>query len=308
MRGARRGTSVRMRVAVVAIVLADVAVLATDLWLLRGVDATTVVSLDEALVDYRAAVDPIPVTSAPAGGAEVTAPPSSEATTPAAPASVAPVPSTEATVPAAPASFTPPQQGVYRYRTSGGESISVLGARHDYPADTYAVVRHTGGCGWQMRAEVVREHVDEREMCSEPGRLLQLVQAREVEFFGTRDGGRFRCEPPQVQHGSEDVAGSTTAVDCSDGKGSSARLVRTTLGTGRMEVASVEVDVIRLRVDGTMTGRVRGTSTDLLTVVAATGLPVVWDRTVDSVADAFGASVRYQEHARFDLVSLTPAT
>ena len=27
---------------------------------------------------------------------------------------------------------------------------------------------------------------------------------------------------------------------------------------------------------------------------------------MDTVADAFGASVRYQEHAPFDLVSLTP--
>ena len=105
---------------------------------------------------------------------------------------------------------------MYRYRTSGGESVSVLGAHHDYPPETFAVVRHTGGCGWTIRAEVVREHVDERRMCSDPDRLLQLEQSREVEFFGTRDGGAFVCDPPQVQHRLGEDVGATWTGDCGD--------------------------------------------------------------------------------------------
>jgi hypothetical protein len=73
-------------------------------------------------------------------------------------------------------------------------------------------------------------------------------------------------------------------------------------------LGGVPVEVVKIRIAGTMTGRVRGTSTDVLTLVAATGLPVRWERTVDTLADAFGASVRYVEQAQFDLVSLTPQT
>src|SRR5690606_17213728 len=158
----------------------------------------TQVDFGEALADFREGT----TTTSPATVAAVTSPgevaiaPNTSPTTEAAPTTTAPpsVPSTApATTPdtAAPAGpFQLPAEGVYRYRTSGGETISLLGARHDYPAETYAAVRHLGGCRWHVRAEVVAEHTDERLMCSEPGRLLQLEQARLVTFFGTTDGGR----------------------------------------------------------------------------------------------------------------------
>jgi hypothetical protein len=237
----------------------------------------------------------------------VAAPAAPAPSTPAVAAPATPAPTTATPVPGRPGP-RPPAEGVYQYRTAGGESVSLLSAHHDYPADTYAVVRHTGGCGWHIRAEVVREHVDERTMCSEAGRLLQHAQSREVEFFSTRDGGEYRCDPPQVQHAVGDRRGATSVVDCTDGKGSFARLVRTTLGSEQLVVGGVPVEVLRLRVDGTLTGRYRGTSVDLLAIDAATGLPLVWERSVDTQADAFGSSIRYQEQARFDLVSLTPAT
>jgi hypothetical protein len=307
-----------VRAALVVALLVDLVVLGADLYLLDGVSETTQVDLEDALVDFRSDGPAEVVTSAPAGGAEATPVPGVDVATspstsaPVAPGSTAPPPPGDAspapTVAAPVVAFAPPAEGVYRYRTTGGEAISVLGARHDYPAETYASVRHEGGCRWRMRAELVREHVDERSLCSEPGRLLQHEQARLIEFFGTRDGGTYTCDPAQVQHAEGDLAGASAAVDCGDGKGSWAHLVRTTVGTGEAVVDGVSVPVVRLRVDGTLSGRVRGTSTDLLTVVAATGLPVVWERTVDTVADAFGSSVRYREHARFDLASLTPQT
>jgi hypothetical protein len=313
----RRPFSGPMRVAIGAAVLVDLAVLGADVFLLSGVSSTTVVALDDALVDYRASIDPT-TTAVPApasAGAWAEPVPSAAVATPVAAAGPAPPVSATASsdaitsgAPDAAPAFAPPAPGVYRYRTSGGESISVLGAHHDYPAETYAVVRATGGCGWQIRSEVVREHVDERQMCSDGSQLLQVAQTRQVEFFGTRDGGGFVCDPPQVQHAVGDAPGAVWAGDCGDDRGADGHLVRTTVGTGRMTIDGVTVDVIRFRIDGTLTGRVRGTSVDLMTVVASTGLPVVWDRTVDTVADAFGASVRYQEQARFELVSLTPTT
>jgi hypothetical protein len=111
-----------------------------------------------------------------------------------------------------------------------------------------------------------------------------------------------------VQHAVGQGEGSRSEGTCDDGKGSTVRLVRTTTGTGQETVGGQVVEVIRLRIEGTMAGRVRGTSVDELTVVAATGLPVHWRRSVDTDADAFGTTIKYQEQASFALVSLTPAT
>lgn len=151
------------------------------------------------------------------------------------------------------------------------------------------------------------EHTDERVLCSEPGRLLQLEQTRLVTFFGTTDGGRFTCNPPQVQHTVGDGPGTTSVTDCV-GDGATARLTRRTLGEGTMTIGGTTVPVIRLRIDGLVSGRVSGTSVDLLTIEATTGLPLDWERSTDNLANAFGASIRYKEQARFTLVSLTPTT
>ena len=96
---------------------------------------------------------------------------------------------------------------MYEYRTSGGEQVSVLAARHDYPSATYAAVRHTSGCGWQIHAAVVQEHVDERTMCTGPDGISQVSQTRGVSFFGTTDGGTFTCRPAAVMATPADVAG-----------------------------------------------------------------------------------------------------
>jgi hypothetical protein len=279
-----------------------------------------VVDLDAALDAFHDGGDPATSTTiestAPAGGAEdpgaaanglSTAPAAAPSTALTATSTSSSAPTSAPATPKAGA-LAPPQAGVYRYRTTGGESISLLGSRHAYPAETYAAVRPTGGCGWQFRAEVVEEHVDRREMCSEADHLLQLEQQRAVTFFGTTDGATMRCAPPQVGYALGDAIGARDTSTCSDGKGADARMVRTTVAFGTATVGGVAVETATYRIEGTMTGRVRGTSTDLYTVVRATGLPIHMVRSVDTIADAFGTSVRYQEQAAFDLVSLTPQT
>ena len=315
----RRLTAVRerwLRTALVSFLLVDLTILGVDGYLLDNRSVTTVVDLDDALVTFRSGSGGVTTTtSAPAGGAEVsgaatgalTGAPVAVPTTVPGSTSSTPVPTS---APAAPmvGALAPPPPGVYRYRTTGGENVSLLGAKHDYPRDTYAVVRQTGGCGWEMRSEVVKEHVDRRLMCSDGTRLLQMEQERAVTFFGTTDGGTIRCDPPQVQMATGEAVGATSVSSCSDGKGADARMARRTLAFGRAEVGGVLVDTVTFRIVGTMTGRVRGTSSDTYTVVRSTGLPISVDRTVDTMADAFGTSVRYQEHATFDLVSLDPQT
>lgn len=319
-----------------------VGVAGTDVWLLSQRNVATKVGVDEVVADFRAqtggpaaatpaaagtdAVAPVaapvadgetaaapPVTEAEAeadvareSAGPVPAPPAPGETGPAVPASAPPA---AAPPGAAPAAYALPAEGVYTYRAAGHEQISVVGARHQYPDRIHATVRHLGGCGWEHRARVLREHEDMRVMCSEPGRLLQVEQVREVEFFAKRDKVHFRCEPPQLQHDVSEAPGTVTLAECADGQGNRVRMERTFVGREAVTVGGRQVEAVRIRIDGSFTGKATGTSVDHLWMAPDTGMTLRWDRTVDTLADAaFGAQVRYQEDASFVLESLTPQT
>jgi hypothetical protein len=200
-----------------------------------------------------------------------------------------------------------PAEGVYAYRTTGGEQVSLFGAHHDYPERTFATVRHLGGCRWEARNDVVAEHIDIRTLCNDEGSFLQLRQERRVTFFGKQDGAAMDCEPPLTLYTSGDATGTRTSTVCSDGEGSDVRLDSVLLGIEDIVIGGERVRAVHVRDDGTCTGRVNGTSMDELWLDFRTGMTLKWNRTVDTLATAFGgAKVRYTEEATFVLESLQP--
>ena len=339
-RGQRRG-----RFVVPVLWAAIAAVLGTDVYLLTARTKTTTVTLDAAVEQFRAeagSAGAAPPSAPPAAPTAAPPEPTPEGTTPTdpsgAPAAAGPAPTpsgtahaappaaaagsartagaapdaaspTPAELPAAtaPVPFTRPAEGVYAYRTTGGETASVAGARHDYPPRTYSTILHADGCRWTTRSDVVKEHQDRRTMCSEAGRVLQLSQAREVEFFGQRDGAELHCEPGLLAAVGE-APGTVDESRCTDGAGNDARMERTFVGPERLTVGGTEVEALRIVLVGSFTGKAEGTSRDELWLAADTGLTLRWDRSVDTIADAFGgAKVRYREQASFVLESLTPS-
>jgi hypothetical protein len=205
----------------------------------------------------------------------------------------------------APDPYVLPEEGVYIYRTTGGEQVSVFGAKHDYPSRTYSTVRHAGGCRWEQRNDVIEEHTDVRKVCSKRDELLQVAQARYVTFFGQREGDELACEPWASFHGLEDAKGATSSSVCRGDDGE-AHLTRTFVGMEPMVIEGEIVQAVRVHLDGTITGTHEGTSTDDLWLSRRTGLPLRWDRTVDIVSSAYGADVRYTEDASFTIESLDP--
>jgi hypothetical protein len=293
-------------------------------WVLAERNRTTPLSLADAMARYRASTT-VPASDAAVGavqgdgapetpGAPSPEPREEVATPTPAPPSGAPNPGLRAadagpvvTTPPAVSRYRRPAEGVYSYRASGGESISVAGANHDYPERSYATLRHADGCLWELQLDVIEEHRDELLLCSEPGRVLQLEQGRTVSFFGKQDGVRNRCEPSQLFHAVGETPGTATVVQCGDGKGNHAQMTRTYLGSETMQIDQVEVDVERIRLDGTFSGKAEGTSVDELWLVSSTGMIARWTRYVDTKADAaFGAKVTYRESASFVLESLEP--
>ncbi len=198
-----------------------------------------------------------------------------------------------------------PEEGVYAYRTTGGEEISLFGAHHDYPERTFATVRHLGGCSWEARNDVVAEHIDIRTLCNDDRSFLQTRQERQVTFFGQKDGAAMDCEPPLNLYTAGDPKGTRTVTTCRDGEGSDVRLESVYLGMDDVKIGGELVEAVHVRDDGTATGRVNGTSMDELWLDPRTGLTLKWVRTVDTIATAFGgAKVHYTEDATFLLESL----
>lgn len=202
-----------------------------------------------------------------------------------------------------------PAEGVYTYATSGGEQISVAGAHHDYPPHSTATVRHLGGCRWQIRSDVIKEHTDDRTFCSRTTDLYQNEQARWVTFYGKRDGEGFTFTPPMLVSAISEAIGTKSTATARNPNGDSVTVNRTYLGRVPLTIAGKVVRTVRVHLAGTSTGKSQGTFVDDLWLDPLTGLTLRWDRSVDEVADAsFGARVHYTEKASFVLESLTPQT
>lgn len=87
--------------------------------------------------------------------------------------------------------------GVYRYNTTGGETInSIVSASHDYPAESAVTVTRSG-CGVKMEWAPLRERSEYLEICRIDGRLVLANYGGAHEFFGLRNEHSVTC-PPQT--------------------------------------------------------------------------------------------------------------
>src|SRR5258708_18470120 len=159
-----------------------------------------------------------------------------------------------------------------------------------------------------MEFDVVQEHVDRRTQCGHSGALLELDQSRSVSFFGVTQASDYTFTPPQLMVAVGEVPGTTRDSFCSGSMGT-AKLRVTDLGHQTVMIGGSAVDVVRVVVDGVLSGKARGKTHDDQLVEAKTGLVVAWSRWVDSYADtSFGTNVHYTEQASFLLESMVPTT
>ncbi len=94
------------------------------------------------------------------------------------------------------APVTPPI-GVYRYTTTGTESIDALGgATHAYPAETTLTVT-PDGCGVLMRWDLLKERREEWRLCATTdGVEFETSGLQFHEFFGHVESEPLSCDHP----------------------------------------------------------------------------------------------------------------
>jgi hypothetical protein len=281
-------------------------------WVLDQRTKTTEFTLDDALTELRDTETRIPApgtTGVSDGGINgATSNPSDAQGTATNPTATPARRSIGAAATAAPvAGMTLPAAGVYTYATSGGEKVSMLGAEHDYPETTHAIITHSGDCGWHIEHRIIEEHVDQFSRCSAAGMFQLQGVSREVEFFSQRDGIDYMCQSPFDYVAAADVPGTTHRAVCVSDHNDRLEMTVTVLERGTRTIAGTTVPTIAYRADWKMTGKATGWARTEVVADATTGLMLQEHRIVDTDANAVFGDVHYSEDVRFNLLSLTPA-
>jgi hypothetical protein len=223
--------------------------------------------------------------------------PTTATTTPASDVSAGP------TAPSVPAL---PQPGVYRYRTTGRESIDALGGTaHDYPADTTITVT-PAGCGVRLRWDALVERWDEWELCATPAGIELQRDARQYhQFYGQDDEEAIQCDRAVLVVPVDATPSPPVDQRCTLG-GDAWLPVWQVLGRDRRTVGGATVDVTQVRrtVEDDDDYWEHNTM-DLL--LADDGLPVAVDVVTSSRSPSPVGGVVYEETYHLELVSLTPS-
>lgn len=318
-----------LRVVQSIVLVAAILVASTGVFVLSQGAQATVVTASDVLADFRTDAAPSPSGLASMGATEpavaaVAAASSEAAATP----SASPTPSdavrepmagpasSEPTQPTAPSdspsgsgeiapTFGMPDEGVYTYATEGWETVSMAGARHDYPTETFAAVRHLGGCRWETDHRILEEHRERKEYCSDGSALLALGFDSYITFFGQTAESHGRCDPPQVSAHLPADPGQRYTSSCS-GDGWTSEAIVTFVGREAIQVGGQSVEALHYTQETTLRGSNRGESHMDVWYHPETGLPIEVVRRTQSWAQAFGGEVEYNEDVRFVLLSLDP--
>jgi hypothetical protein len=197
-----------------------------------------------------------------------------------------------------------PDPGVYRYRTTGDESIDVLGgAHHTYPAESTITVT-PDGCGVRLRWDVLQERRDEWRLCPTPAGLAEAWTLQYHEFFKQPDPEELVCPADTLLLPIEPVAGAAWDAACTLANTPEPQHFEV-VGHETVTVAGAPVAAIHLRQSVELGGdNFEHTTTDWW--LAPTGLPLRSVQTKSSRSSSPIGPVTYSEQYTIELESLEP--
>jgi hypothetical protein len=277
---------------------------------LRRLDRTRPVTVDEAVDRFRASHPPS-ATVAP--GATPTTTLSNAPAGPSPTASGGPgttggtrLPSRAPGGGAAPHDRRTPE-GVYVYATTGYETADagVPQARHDYPADTTMTVTHEAGCGSHIRWDATADRWDDVRDCVSSTSSVTTEYTTYHRFFGQEERRDYRCGPTAYLRPPPGTTRWTFDCATADGKArthTDARIV----GTERMTVGGAGVEALHVSFGTTLTGSSRGSNP--VEYWLALNEPYVLRKTwrVDADVTTDFGTITYHEEYDVRLTSRTP--
>jgi hypothetical protein len=267
------------------------------------------VAVEEARDRFRASTTTTTAATSPTAPVASTAPTSTAptATVPTATDSTIVATTPPATTPTDPAASLP-RPGVYRYRTTGEETIDALGgATHTYPPETTITVT-PDGCGVLLRWDALVERRDEWRLCvGDAGVELQPQGVQHHEFFGQPDTEDLVCDRPVLLVPTDRAASPAPAQQSCLLADDPWLPVWEVLEPGERTVGGVTLDVRHVR----MTIEDDDEYWEHNAVdwyLAPDGLPVAVTIDKSSRSPSPIGGVVYRETCRLELVSTDPLT
>ena len=201
--------------------------------------------------------------------------------------------------PAAPAI---PEDGVYRYETTGYESIDKPSSRHDYPEETAMSIR-SNDCGFQARWQPLESRWDEMTVCRDGNAMVIPAMGTHREFYGQAFDSRYECEPGYYAFRPE--PGAAWSGRCSEAKSDMALRARN-LGRVAVQVGSETVEAMHYVIEARITGETEGTWRGERWVDPDTGLVLRIESRTDASSESGVGTVNYHEEFTVQLLSTTP--
>jgi hypothetical protein len=195
-----------------------------------------------------------------------------------------------------------PSPGVYSYRTTGGESLSLPGMARSFPSETSMIV--TGGSCAVVSWVPLTQHTETTTECAGPdGGFVVPRLVTQESIAGTDTTSIVACpatayvQPPSASPGQKWVA--TCALQSPDEK---VALAGEALGQSTMTISGHSVTVEHTRLTLTFDGSQAGTNPTDFWIVPTSGL-IVQEKEQVSITSG---GVHYSEDMVSTLRSLSP--
>jgi hypothetical protein len=197
-----------------------------------------------------------------------------------------------------------PAPGVYTYRTTGGESLSLMGVARAFPSTTSMIV-DDGTCA-RISWVPITQHTETMTECTGPNGTLNVPRLVTTESIaGSNTTSTIDCPATAYLLPAYATAGDNWATTCTL-QSPSEKIVLTgqDLGPATVTVAGQSVTVEHTRFTLTFDGTEAGTNPTDFWIVPSTGL-VVQEKEEVGVTSG---GVRYSENMLSTLTNLQPQT
>ena len=198
-----------------------------------------------------------------------------------------------------------PPPGVYRYRTSGGEQLSLGGIARTFPAVTQMIV--TGTRCATMDWEPFEQHVEGLVECPATGQGVRVDSLPTYEeIAGIRSTTDIRCPPDAYLVPPRPAVGATWRATCA-APGTAVAYAGQLLGTSSVDVAGRVVPALHVRITLTISGAESGSNPTDYWLAERSGVILRQQETV-ALGQRNGplGSVRYSEEMTISLDALSP--
>lgn len=212
--------------------------------------------------------------------------------------------------------FLRPAAGVYSYRGTGTEKLSVLATTQHWGPELPSTISHTANGCWTYRIEYSTHHRQDWNYCPH-GNTLQEVGGRTLQSFSfvattLEDLELFTCEPPVDAIRLDASPGEQFRQACegqSVSRGTSVRTrgTNTYVGPAKVRVGGAAIPAYHYRINRTLSGSQTGTEKTDTWFSARDGMPLRVTRDIDVESPSPIGAVTYTERGHFVLSSLEPS-